>query len=1354
MKGLLRSVIDMDGGISQENLILNYQRLKSAGIEWTQPADQRIFDYVKGYFQLRLEIPARQTIADHFSANRDYECEERLKDYDGVVAYIRTNYAHLIAKIVEEQNKMKALQFLKEAQEIIAKGLVIGDEKKTGIRDGVLHFTAHAHQLLTHEHTSRLEGNIREDGQEVWDEYVEAKTNKALAWGKFTGLNEIDKVVKGIKRGEMWVHAAYTGELKCLPGDATVFDHQTGTRRCLSEMYESGCLPVVTALDREGATFRLLTATASHLVQNGVREVFDLTLTSGRKVGATGNHRFFTPSGWKELSALKEGDFVAVPRQMKVDERVSPFTDAEVKVIGYLLGDGSLKGHISFTASNDEIREDFMKCLVEMGLRNEFADYSTPSFHEEFPDDQAPYVLVSHSAGLGNSTMISPVRSLITSLGLWDLGAYHKHIPNVLFGLPESQIALLVGALWSTDGSCHAKDHGRCDRESPSRRNDITYGSVSEDLCLDLQSLLLRLGIQSSVTPVSTKYKGEHYTFYTLRVVTNHSKRRFVEMIRVVGKASKFETLGDRLLGAEGRVLPSEFLPDNRKVLMPQGYYRYSKLAKGRPTVTLEWARKFSESGDTLLKNAIEGDLDWEQVRSVVSRGMEMTYDLSVPNHHSFVVNDIVSHNTSFALNWAYNLVTRYRSSVFYVTLEMPYEQVRQMIFAMHTENPKFSQMGFKPLDYEKIKYGTLNPEEEAFFQLVIKDFCTNEEYGSFEVWGPDDDVTTDDIRIEAELKHHQSEIHLLVIDHGGLVEPRKKKRSKDYTIELNSIIRDTKKIALHFNHGEKIPVLLLFQINREGKDYADKMEGRYKLKALSYANECLLEGTLVRTDLGLIPIEEVPIGARVWSSTGWKSVLDNFNNGVRDLVTVELANGLFIEVTEDHLFRTLGPSGIGWEKASDLLGKYTLIDISGGTLTTATAPFLPDLVIEKFEKASGEQGTPLVTPKVMTEDLAYLMGCHDGDGQKLDDYRVGWTGNRLEVQVRDSIRSKFLACFGHPIALCQHPSRQGSFDLEKWSKPLHRWFDLVGMDRKPSVSPYVLRSSPSIQGQYLKGVWDADGSINNQGNLSLGMSSDKLNLIHQIQLIMLGLGVSCYVLQDTQELKGQSYSRHTIWVTSWAAKKRLLELTGGFTEQPKQDRLQKSLLVARRETQLWPVGEMYLHLFSTYRSMGMTRRCVVAARSVTKGDQLVPQRALEDLLSTLIPIQGDPILNLLRNLLANTLPVQVTSITARGSGPVYDLGVTGDHEYSTGGVFTHNCERSADIVTTTYLNDDHRKQGTTLFDCLKRRDGAHFEPFIARVNWPTRRIINHDTFHGSQCKGLTVEDSSSIQDMMFNLQV
>jgi replicative DNA helicase len=193
-----------------------------------------------------------------------------------------------------------------------------------------------------------------------------------------------------------------------------------------------------------------------------------------------------------------------------------------------------------------------------------------------------------------------------------------------------------------------------------------------------------------------------------------------------------------------------------------------------------------------------------------------------------------------------YNLVTRYRSNVLYFSLEMPYEQLRRQIYTMHSAHAKWAAEGYKPLDYRKVRDGELSPAEEVFYKRVVQDFSTNPDYCEFEIISPDRDLTIKDIKLEAEMLHKQMEVGMIVIDHGQLVTPGKS--SKDYVVELNSIVRDTKKLALHFNHGEKVPVLMLFQINRQGKEEADKSEGRYKASAIAYANEVEKSADIITT--------------------------------------------------------------------------------------------------------------------------------------------------------------------------------------------------------------------------------------------------------------------------------------------------------------------------------------------------------------------------------------------------------------------------------------------------------------------------------------------------------------------------
>ena len=55
---------------------------------------------------------------------------------------------------------------------------------------------------------------------------------------------------------------------------------------------------------------------------------------------------------------------------------------------------------------------------------------------------------------------------------------------------------------------------------------------------------------------------------------------------------------------------------------------------------------------------------------------------------------------------------------------------------------------------------------------------------------------------------------------------------------------------------------------------------------------------------------------------------------------------------------------------------------------------------------------------------------------------------------------------------------------------------------------------------------------------------------------------------------------------------------------------------------------------------------------------------------------------------------------------------------------YANEAERSADIVTATYVDKDLMKQNRVEFQNLKSRDQAPFETFLARVEWPCRRII------------------------------
>lgn len=201
---------------------------------------------------------------------------------------------------------------------------------------------------------------------------------------------------------------------------------------------------------------------------------------------------------------------------------------------------------------------------------------------------------------------------------------------------------------------------------------------------------------------------------------------------------------------------------------------------------------------------------------------------------------------STLMMNWAYNQAVYFRHDVVIFSLEMPYNQCRRIIYAMHSAHPKFKLI-HKPVDYQKIRDGQLAPDEEAFLRdHVVPDFNDKvaNPYGSIhiEIADPDkSDFTVADIRARAEVLYAKYPLSMIFVDHALLVSPRRWVNST--TDRLNEVIRDCKRLAMSFNRGAGIAVVLLFQISREGFKAATKArEGGtnhvYNLTFLSYANE------------------------------------------------------------------------------------------------------------------------------------------------------------------------------------------------------------------------------------------------------------------------------------------------------------------------------------------------------------------------------------------------------------------------------------------------------------------------------------------------------------------------------------
>lgn len=192
-------------------------------------------------------------------------------------------------------------------------------------------------------------------------------------------------------------------------------------------------------------------------------------------------------------------------------------------------------------------------------------------------------------------------------------------------------------------------------------------------------------------------------------------------------------------------------------------------------------------------------------------------------------------YKTTLALNYAYNQAVLYGWNNVFFSLEMQYEHIRRLLYAIHSAHLKFRDL-HEPLNYEKLRDGLLNTEEEDFLTVVVDDFKNNKNYGTIYVVQPEDDITISDIKAKSEYLNQKFGLQSIFIDYLGLVEPER--RYGDFALDLNWVLKRAKRLANTFNSGEGIPIISPFQTNRKGRADAEKNDLVYKHDCLSYANE------------------------------------------------------------------------------------------------------------------------------------------------------------------------------------------------------------------------------------------------------------------------------------------------------------------------------------------------------------------------------------------------------------------------------------------------------------------------------------------------------------------------------------
>jgi hypothetical protein len=179
--------------------------------------------------------------------------------------------------------------------------------------------------------------------------------------------------------------------------------------------------------------------------------------------------------------------------------------------------------------------------------------------------------------------------------------------------------------------------------------------------------------------------------------------------------------------------------------------------------------------------------------------------------------------------------------SVYYATSETVRKTIIRRIVSRHSREDKFECP--EGLDSQKIKMGTLSPQEEKIFKAVLDDLQHNKDYGRIFVSQIPRGATMSYVEARLRRQHQQHEIDMTVWDYLNLLKPDQKRNSQRE--EANDLLKDAKTLAASFADGRGIAFVSPWQVSREKFEYAQQ-NGFYTIDSMSDTSEAEKSADLI----------------------------------------------------------------------------------------------------------------------------------------------------------------------------------------------------------------------------------------------------------------------------------------------------------------------------------------------------------------------------------------------------------------------------------------------------------------------------------------------------------------------------
>ena len=382
------------------------------------------------------------------------------------------------------------------------------------------------------------------------------------------------------------------------------------------------------------------------LTHNNRKPVVRLVTRSGRSVSATHNHPFrvLNERGhivWRQAGRIGTGD-VLVSALFGAEEAAcgEGISEDEAVFLGYLVAEGTLgesnKHAVRFTNWDPEVASEW-SALASSLFGAEVKNY-----------DGKEHVV--HDTALR--------RRLADDYGLAFVNAPEKSVPHAIRTAGAKAQCAFLSALFEGDGWID-------------KSSTIGLGTASRVLAEQVQLLLYGLGVPATMqTSFNKVYQRDYYSV----IINPAAAHRFLENVgfrsaRRAGQVEEAFRQSSREPQPENVPFVGNLVRDLRDAI--GGDREFDRIAgdmlrqdmalscsRARLRRIVDWAEQRTHLLSTgsqhlvgMLRDLSTARYTYEEVVAVEDGGLQPTFDLMVPDTHSFVANGVLSHNTTVALH-------------------------------------------------------------------------------------------------------------------------------------------------------------------------------------------------------------------------------------------------------------------------------------------------------------------------------------------------------------------------------------------------------------------------------------------------------------------------------------------------------------------------------------------------------------------------------------------------------------------------------------------------------------------------------------------------------------------------------